>query len=109
MNALTCTDGARSSPRDRIVRIDAEPLAIPFHRPYRWSNGVQDGINVALVTVELSGGAVGYGEVALDVVDASIGYVRAFAPYFVGHPARNVAELTRRITKRARWEIHVPA
>ena len=47
-----------------VTRFDFRPLDIPLHTPFGISGGAQAVANNVLVTVELEGGAVGYGEAA---------------------------------------------
>ncbi|MDI1335219.1 MAG: dipeptide epimerase [Lacunisphaera sp.] len=47
-----------------IRRFDFQPLDIPLHTPFGISGGAQAMANNVLVTLELDGGVIGYGEAA---------------------------------------------
>lgn len=99
----TAPDQSRLHSRT-IRRVEAVAAAIPFRRPYRWANGVQRGINVTIVTIELDDGSIGHGEITLDVAEAAVAYVRHLASYFVGRRGIDIVVAIRDMLRQARWE-----
>jgi L-alanine-DL-glutamate epimerase-like enolase superfamily enzyme len=87
-------------PTRNIVRaLDLKPLDIPLHKPFGISGGEQPVANNVLVTLELDGGVVGYGEAAPlpayngETQAQALAVLASARDWVVGRPVDNWREL----------------
>jgi L-alanine-DL-glutamate epimerase-like enolase superfamily enzyme len=89
----------------KIRAVRSTPLAVPLAQAYHWRSGADTTANLVLVTVDLSEGASGYGEVVCNDPILAARAADALAELMIGETVTDVERLLQTVATRGRWRV----